>query len=58
MEDGTFEEKFHEQILPMDQYYFIPQDCQDKFAHYLDCEAHEDAWRTLFPTWNQTNEKD
>ena len=29
----------------------------DNFAHYLDCEAHTDVWRELFPTWNQTNEK-
>lgn len=28
------------------------------FAHYLDCEAHCDVWRELFPTYNQTNEKD
>lgn len=27
------------------------------FAHYLDCEAHTDVWRELFPTYNQTNEK-
>lgn len=27
------------------------------FAHYLDCEAHTDVWRELFPTWNWTNEK-
>jgi len=26
------------------------------FAHYLDCEAHTDVWRELFPTWNQSNE--
>lgn len=29
----------------------------DLFAHYLDCEAHTDVWRELFPTWNLTNEK-
>lgn len=29
----------------------------DWFAHYLDCEAHTDVWRELFPTWNLTNEK-
>lgn len=29
----------------------------DNFAHYLDCEAHTDVWRELFPTWNQTNER-
>ena len=28
-----------------------------RFAHYLDCEAHQDVWRELFPTWNHTNEK-
>ena len=27
------------------------------FGHYLDCEAHQDVWRTLFPTSNHTNEK-
>jgi len=24
----------------------------EEFAHYLDCEAHTDVWRTLFPTWH------
>ena len=28
------------------------------FAHYLDCEAHTDVWRELFPTYNKTNEVD
>ena len=27
------------------------------FSHFLDCEAHTDVWRELFPTWNTTNEK-
>lgn len=27
------------------------------FGHYLDCEAHTDVWRELFPTYNKTNEK-
>lgn len=26
------------------------------FGHYLDCEAHTDVYRELFPTYNQTNE--
>lgn len=29
----------------------------DVIGHYLDCEAHNDVWRELFPTYNQTNEK-
>ena len=28
-----------------------------RFAHYLDCEAHTDVWRELFPTWNHVNER-
>lgn len=24
------------------------------FAHYLDCEAHTDVWRELFPTWRRS----
>ena len=28
-----------------------------RFGHYLDCEAHTDVWRELFPTANKTNEK-
>ena len=30
---------------------------KEHFAHYLDCEAHTDVWRELYPTWNMTNEK-
>ena len=30
---------------------------EEWFAHYLDCEAHTDVWRELYPTWNHTNEK-
>ena len=30
---------------------------RQRYAHYLDCEAHLDVFRELFPTWNLTNEK-
>lgn len=29
----------------------------DLFSHFLDCEAHTDVWRELFPSYNLTNEK-
>lgn len=29
----------------------------DRFGHFLDCEAHTDVWRELFPSYNLTNEK-
>jgi hypothetical protein len=28
----------------------------EKFAHYLDCEAHLDVWMELFKTHNHRNE--
>ena len=30
---------------------------RQRFAHYVDCEAHLDVWRELFPSWNDINEK-
>ena len=33
------------------------EDRTQLFSHYLDCEAHTDVWRELYPTWNATNEK-
>lgn len=30
---------------------------KQKFAHYLDCEAHQDVWRELFPTYNLTDNR-
>lgn len=40
---------------------YTPEDDADKtqdFSHRLDCEAHTDVWREIFPTWNMTNETD
>lgn len=31
---------------------------EERFAHYLDCEAHTDVWRTLFKTWHATGMDD
>lgn len=33
------------------------EETTELFSHFLDCEAHTDVWRELFPTWNLTNEK-
>lgn len=33
------------------------ENATERFSHYLDCEAHTDVWKELFPTWNMTNEK-
>ena len=29
-----------------------PYQPSEWFRHYLDCEAHTDVWRQLYPTWN------
>ena len=32
------------------------ENVNDRFGHFLDCEAHTDVWRELFKTYNATNE--
>lgn len=34
-----------------------PERRMHHFAHYIDCEAHSDVWRELYPTYNYTNER-
>ena len=36
---------------------FVTEKEKEIFAHYLDCQAHTDVWRELFPTKNASNEK-
>lgn len=65
--NGTWKKGWHEFCLRVKKQYtdVVKNACNDtssetenhKFAHYLDCEAHSDIWRELFPTYNQTNEK-
>ena len=65
--DGTWRERWHEFCESMRPVYekavsrAYREEATEKhnhlFAHYLDCEAHTDVWRELFPTANLTNEK-
>ena len=64
--DGTWKQHWHafcesqlEKYLRASGFWdrYAPEEYQ-KFAHYLDCEAHTDVWREIFPTWNATNEID
>lgn len=34
------------------------EDNNGMISHYLDCEAHTDVWRELFPSYNLTNDID
>lgn len=59
LKDGRWLEGWHEFCENSKENYYAPLEKRDfdLFSHYLDCEAHTDVWRELFPTWNKTNEK-
>ncbi len=68
LQDGSWKQGWHEFCLSKESTYttVLQNVCKPdaterenaNFAHYLDCEAHTDVWRELFPTYNQTNERD
>lgn len=65
LQNGKWKDGWHAFCVSMQDLYHrnIARACQPTstdidnavFGHYLDCEAHTDVWRELFPTWNQTN---
>ncbi len=67
LKNGKWKDGWHEFCISMQDFYksvlqglSTPETKEDKtelFSHYLDCEAHTDVWREIFPTWNMTNEK-
>ena len=66
LENGKWLDGWHEFCLSAKDFYNrVISECTTEstekqkqfFAHYLDCEAHTDVWKELYPTWNATNEK-
>lgn len=60
LKNGSWRDGWHEFCMSVKDGYIAKANAEknpDFFAHYLDCEAHTDVWRELFPTWNLTNEK-
>lgn len=67
LENGEWKQGWQEFCLSVKESYqkaiarAYAEDCTEremqKFAHYLDCEAHTDVWRELYKTYNHTNEK-
>jgi len=67
LQNGEWKKGWHDFCLSVEEQYktVLKNACTEEatdrqnanFGHYLDCEAHTDVWRELFPTWNQTNEK-
>ncbi len=61
--DGSYKARFSEFCrAPARNYYRfveqLPPHEMERFAHYLDCEAHYDVWKELYKTLNATNEKE
>jgi len=64
MKNGMWRDGWHAFCTSEERSYYhktIVNPCETEkekqlFAHYLDCEAHTDVWRELYPTWNMTNE--
>lgn len=64
--DGTWREGWHKFCKEMQKPYESviaralleenPELNRQRFAHYIDCEAHLDVFKELFPSWNNTNE--
>ena len=64
--DGSWRDGWHSFCTSPEMSYYhdkvknagMDEESTHWFAHYLDCEAHTDVWRELYPTWNMTNEID
>ena len=65
MANGEWRDGWHKFCLDRQEFYHkvireagLPDSSElqnARFGHYLDCEAHTDVWRELYPTYNQTN---
>ncbi len=65
LKTNVWREKWHEYCLSVTELYEgsvknvhkedESPNYRQVFAHYLDCEAHCDILRELFPTWNKTD---
>ncbi len=60
--DGSYKKHFAEFCQAQTHYRFMekymPEDALKRFAHYTDCESHQDVWKELYKTANHTNELD
>lgn len=56
LKDGTWYEHFRAFALSQSRYRIVPPEQYEDLAHYFDCEAHTDACREIYQTYNRTNE--
>ena len=67
LKNGEWKNGWHDFCISVEERYIkaialaYKEGCEEKdmqrFAHFLDCEAHTDVWRELYKTYNHTNEK-
>ena len=65
MTDGRWRDGWHKFCHSPERAYYQDRmkmagsdpESTEWFAHYIDCEAHTDVWRELYPTWHHTSEE-
>ncbi len=58
LKDDTWYENWRKFALSQERYRIVPDELYQELAHLLDCEAHTDALKEVYKTYNQTNELD
>ncbi len=62
LKDGSYKKHFAEFCHTQEFYKFIEKGLSERelsiFAHFMDCESHQDVWRELYKTKNHSNELD
>ncbi len=56
--DGSWYENWRSFALGQKRYSVIRSELYEEIAHYFDCEAHTDACKEIYKTYNSTNELD
>ncbi len=56
LKDGSWYEHWRAFALSQERYKIVPDELREEVAHLLDCEAHTDACREIYQTYNLTNE--
>ena len=56
IKDGSWYEHWRAFALSQKRYQIVPEELREEVSHLLDCEAHTDALREVYQTYNSTNE--
>lgn len=55
LQDGSWKGMWYEFCEKLSIYKFIPKEKEELFSHFIDCEAHLDVLKEIYPTWHKTN---